>query len=161
MLPRLEAAPTLPQLVLIVESSGPIRQVYRNFLVPRRYVVAEASDGIEALEKAIDDPPDFIVTADRLSHMDGLTLCRRLRDSRIIKRVPILVLTEEPTPLEPEWIGAGVDSVLKKPCLPADLLAEMQRVRERALRWRGQARRPGRCTGDRAPALRRVDRGGH
>ena len=134
-------ASAIPQLLLIVDAHEDTRELYKMFLIPRRYIVATAADGIEALTKARADVPDIIVTETLLPGMDGYTLCERLRADPRTAAVPIVVLTAETRPLRLERARrAGADSVLVKPCLPERLLTEMQALRElsRALRARAE-----------------------
>jgi two-component system alkaline phosphatase synthesis response regulator PhoP len=130
----------LPQLVLIVVNDRAIRQSYKQFLVPRGFVVEEAVDGSEALAKAISDPPDIIVTERDLPSFSGEQLCRMLKQDRDTRRVPVVLLADDAVAVDVAVFGFAADSVLTKPCAPETLLAEMKRVADRSAELRAGAR---------------------
>jgi DNA-binding response OmpR family regulator len=130
----------LPQLVLIVVRDQAIRQSYKQFLVPRGFVVEEATDGSEALAKAISDPPDIIVTDRDLRSFTGEQLCLMLKEDRSTRDVPIVILASNAVAGDGTIDGFAAESVLPKPCPPETLLAEMKRVRDRSADLRARAR---------------------
>lgn len=137
------SAAMLPQLALIVDPDRAERQIYKTFLVPRGYVVDEASDGPEALAKGISDPPDIIITALRLPRSDGYQLCRLFRGDRETRYVPIVLITGDamtPPRLHEQEDGCRPDAVLVKPFPPDVLLAQMRQLRDRAAQLRLEAR---------------------
>jgi len=144
----------LPQLALIVVPDGTTRRQYRQFLVPRGFVVEEATEGSEALAKAICDPPDIIITERELPDLAGDHLCQLFREDRDTRLVPIVLLINH-ADIGTVSADSVADSVLLKPCAPDTLFAEMKRVRDqsvelrsRAKRVRGQARRLVAQSGD-------------
>jgi two-component system cell cycle response regulator DivK len=123
----------LPRLALLVEPDADTRALYKAFLVPRRYAVEEADDGRDALAKAISDPPDIIVMETVLPLIDGFSLCALLRQDRLTKAIPIVVLTGDVSSADhARALSAGADVVLVKPCLPDALLMAIQDVRARS-----------------------------
>jgi DNA-binding response OmpR family regulator len=131
----------LPRLALIVDPDRDTRELYKTFLVPNRYVIEEASDGREALAKALTDPPDIVVTETRLSGVDGFDLCDLLRRDRETRNVPIVVLTGEIRAAQHDRARvAGADAVLVKPCLPEVLLAKMTDLIRHSAELRGRSR---------------------
>src|SRR4029453_3768859 len=89
--------------------------------------VDEASDGREALAKALSRPHDVVVTDTRLPGINGYELCQLLRRDVATKATPIIVVTAEPFATNIERARkAGADEVLVKPCLPNQLLLEMR-----------------------------------
>jgi DNA-binding response OmpR family regulator len=128
------------QLVLLVDPDEDTRELYKTFLLPRRYVVEEAADGPEALAKAISDPPDIVVTETRLARIDGYSLCELLRKDCDTKGASIVVLTGEGRTFNHDRLrGIGADAILVKPCMPEMLLAEMERVRKHSADLRERA----------------------
>jgi len=130
----------LPQLALFVDPDVQARRLYRTPFITQRFVVEEASDGHEALAKALNDPPDVIVTETRLDGLDGFRLCERLRAEKITKAIPIVVLTADDRPTEHHRARqAGADLVLVKPCLPEVLLDYVRLVRQHSAALRARA----------------------
>jgi CheY-like chemotaxis protein len=122
---------TTPRLVLFVDPDGDTHDLYRTFLVPRRYIVEHAEDGRFALARALADPPDIVVTEARLPGIDGLSLCELLRTDPATQSVPVIVLTADGRPrLHEAAYRAGASRVLMKPCLPHQLWSELEQVGE-------------------------------
>jgi CheY-like chemotaxis protein len=91
--------------------------------------VDEASDGREALAKAISLRPDVIVTETRLPGINGITLCSLLRQDVATSAIPVVFVTGDAYAADVEQASAaGADLVLIKPCLPERLSAEIRRV---------------------------------
>ena len=123
----------LPQLALIAEPNLDTLEMYKAFLVPRRYVLDHAVTGSEALAKTLTDPPDVIVVETHLPVIDGCSLCGLLREDPKTRRIPIVAISSDGRPAELERVRrAGATSVLVKPCLPDALWTELERVRDQA-----------------------------
>jgi CheY-like chemotaxis protein len=121
------AAPTAP--ILIVDPDDDARALYRTSLQLNGCTVVEASDGRDALTKALMQPPALVLTEVRLPFLDGCALCDILRRDRATARVPILVVTADARPTTAERARtAGAGAVLVKPTTPEQLLAETGRL---------------------------------
>lgn len=105
--------------ILVVDPDPDTRVLYRECLDGDGVTVVEASDGREALVKALAHPPSLVVTELRLPLLDGPALCGILRQDRLTAHVPILVVTADARP-EPLALvrQAGADAVLTKPTTP-------------------------------------------
>jgi len=89
-------------------------------------VIAEASDGLEAVEKAKDLQPDLILLDIGLPKLDGIEVARRLRELAPVAR--ILFLSQESSPdVVGEALSVGVGYV-HKPCAQSDLLPAIDAV---------------------------------
>lgn len=129
MIAQPDVHPATPRLILLVDPDSDTHDLYRTFLVPRRYIVEHADDGRFALARALASPPDIIVTEARLPGIDGISLCELLRKDHATESVPLIVLTGDPRPqLHQQAYQAGATRVLVKPCLPDDLWRELQQV---------------------------------
>jgi len=125
------------RLVLLVDSDADVRRRYRRALEGIGYDVDEAEDGRDALAMAFSRRPSLIVTQTRLAFIDGYELCALLRRDRETSAARIVVLSEDPHPLQIERArSVGADAGLIAPCLPDMLVAEIQRLDPR----RGEGR---------------------
>jgi CheY-like chemotaxis protein len=138
-------------LVLVVEDYQDAREMYAAYLQFSGYRVAEAADGVEAIEKTLELMPDIILMDLALPKMDGWEATGRLKSDARTKHIPVVALTGHALPGHAERARqAGCDSFVTKPCLPDALVAEIKRM---------LATRPPRESGDgRKPALRRAGR---
>jgi two-component system KDP operon response regulator KdpE len=118
------------QRILIVDDEPQITRVLRRSLTAQGYDVRSAADGESAMETLGDWPPDLIITDLSMPNMDGLDLCRRVRQ---FSPVPIVVLSvkgDEHTKVEA--LDAGADDYVTKPFGIAELLARVRAALRRA-----------------------------
>jgi CheY-like chemotaxis protein len=116
-------------LVLVVEDYQDAREMYAAYLQFSGFRVAEATNGVEAIEKTIELMPDIILMDLALPRMDGWEATRRLKLDERTKHIPIVALTGHALAGHAEGARqAGCDSFVTKPCLPDALVAEIQRM---------------------------------
>jgi CheY-like chemotaxis protein len=116
-------------LVLVVEDYQDAREMYAAYLSFSGYRVAEATNGIEAIEKTIELMPDIILMDLALPRMDGWEATRRLKLDERTRHIPIVALTGHALAGHAEGARqAGCDAFVTKPCLPDALVAEIQRM---------------------------------
>lgn len=116
--------------ILVVDDESQIARVLRTGLKTHGYDVRVASDGVSALETFHDWRPDLVVTDLAMPNLDGLQLCRRLRE---VSQIPIIVLSvrgEEKTKVEA--LDAGADDYVTKPFGMDELLARIRAQLRRA-----------------------------
>jgi two-component system, OmpR family, response regulator MprA len=115
--------------VLIVDDDAHIRASLRRTLAFEGYQVREAGDGSGALEAALDELPDLVILDVMLPGIDGMEVCRRLRE---VNDVPILMLTaREGTSAQVQGLDAGADDYLVKPFVKDELLARIRALLRR------------------------------
>jgi CheY-like chemotaxis protein len=121
--------PEVAPLVLVVEDDPETRQYYTDVLSRDGFVVSEAHNGHQALEKALKSLPDLILTDIAVPGLDGIELCRRLRAEERTRSVPVIAITGYGDRQYPDRaLGAGANHVLIKPCPPDVLLSEARRL---------------------------------
>jgi DNA-binding response OmpR family regulator len=117
---------------LIADPDAALRSLYREELFAGSDVV-EASDGRDALVKALVRSPELVVTELHLPLLDGYALCEILRRDRMTADTSIIVVTSESRPPELQRaLEAGADVVLPKLMPVEQLRAEMLRMLDRA-----------------------------
>ncbi len=118
-------------LVLVVEDYQDAREMYSAYLQFSGYRVAEATNGLEAIEKTIELMPDIILMDLALPKIDGWEATKRLKSDERTRHIPIVALTGHALAGFAEGAReAGCDSFVTKPCLPDALVAEIQRMLE-------------------------------
>ncbi len=116
--------------ILIVDDEARMRKLVRDFLVKKDYLVAEAADGEEALEKFYSDKDISLVILDvMMPKMDGW---ETLREIRKLSKVPIIMLTAKGEEHD-ELLGfeLGVDEYISKPFSPKILVARIDAILRR------------------------------
>ena len=76
--------------ILIVDDEQPIIDVLMYNLKKEGYRIIEANDGITAVNKALDEKPDLMLLDIMLPKLDGLSVCKRVKNSL---NIPIIMLT--------------------------------------------------------------------
>ena len=115
--------------VLVVEDDGDIAEVLRRSLRLEGYDVRLAGDGVQALDESSVFEPDAVVLDLGLPRLDGVEVCRRLRETG---DVPILMLTaRDGVDDRVEGLDSGADDYLVKPFERAELLARLRALLRR------------------------------
>jgi len=116
--------------ILVVDDESQITRVLKATLSSRGYGTRVASDGDEALHIMSEWSPDLIITDLQMPNIDGISLCRRVREK---SQIPIIVLSvkgEERTKVEA--LDAGADDYVTKPFNINELLARVRAALRRA-----------------------------
>jgi CheY-like chemotaxis protein len=122
------ARATVAPLVMVVDDFADGRDLLVDYLSFTGFRVEQAADGLEALEKALRTRPDVILMDLSLPKLDGWEVTRRLKGDAGTRRIRIIALTAHALETYADSArAAGCDAVVTKPCLPADLVAEVRR----------------------------------
>jgi CheY-like chemotaxis protein len=117
------------QLVLVVDDYQDAREMCCEYLTYCGFRVAEARNGQEAVEKAVELLPDVILMDLSLPGMDGWEATRRLKADGKTKRIPVIALTGHALAGHSEGAqAAGCDAFITKPCMPDKLVSEVRRM---------------------------------
>lgn len=115
--------------ILAVDDSASMRQMVAFTLKSAGFDVTDASDGDEALEIAKKQAFDVVISDVNMPNMDGITLCKELRNLPNFKFTPILMLTtESSTDKKQAGRAAGATGWIVKPFNPDQLLATVNKV---------------------------------
>jgi phosphate regulon transcriptional regulator PhoB len=118
--------------VLIVEDEPDIRDLLVFHLERDGYQVAKAPSGADALRQAQTSPPDLMLLDLMLPEMDGLEVCRRLRQNPVTRSVPIVMLTARGDEVDRVLgLEMGADDYVVKPFSPRELMARVRAVLRR------------------------------
>jgi two-component system KDP operon response regulator KdpE len=110
--------------ILVVDDETQITRVLRTALSAQAYDVRIANDGEMALEIMKDWTPNLVITDLAMSNLDGVGLCRRIRET---SEVPIIVLSVRGQDrVKVEALDAGADDYVTKPFSMNELLARIR-----------------------------------
>lgn len=112
-------------LVLIAERDHTVRELQRFFLEAAGFPVEFVYDGQAALERVQQQPmPALIVTEILIPRIDGLTLCRRLREDPATRDVPVIVFSI--LAAAARAAEAGATAFLRKPLVGPSFVSTVQ-----------------------------------
>jgi len=113
--------------ILLVDDNLTILNTLSDYLEAKGYQVIMALDGVQAIEKAIEENPDIILMDMQMPHLDGLEATRRIRAEPRIAATPIIALTALAMPGDRErCLEAGVNDYLSKPVSFKKLIAAIE-----------------------------------
>jgi len=124
--------------IVLADDNADMRNYVRELLSPL-YAVEPVADGELALEAALRDPPDLILSDVMMPRLDGFGLLKALRRNETLRHVPIILLSARAgEESRIEGLDAGADDYLVKPFSARELLARVGALLERE-RLRGDA----------------------
>ena len=112
---------TTRRIVLIAERDQTVRALQRVFLERASLTVEFVDDGVAALERAQLERPVVVVTEILLPKLDGLVLCRRLREGPLTQDVPVIVFSI--LAAAARAAEAGAHAFLRKPLVESTFVA--------------------------------------
>ncbi len=116
-------------LILVVDDDPPSVKMISFLLEEEGYDVITAANGVEAMRLLDERVPDLIILDIMMPHIDGLEVCRRIRER---SDVPIIFLSAKgETSDRVQGLDMGADDYLAKPFEPAELLARVRAVLRR------------------------------
>ena len=126
-------ADVIAKTLLLVEDDPDLLEVLRLTFEHEGFRLLLAKDGEEALDKARRFAPDLIVLDVMLPGLDGVEVCRRLREQPAFRKVPILMLTARSEESDVVLgLGVGADDYVTKPARPRELVARVRGLLRRS-----------------------------
>ena len=114
--------------ILVIDDEKNIRDLIKFNLESEDYQVKTASTGKEGLD-LIDDSIDLIILDLMLPEIDGLTVCKKIRNNKDYSFIPIIMLTAKSEEVD-KILGLeiGADDYMTKPFSPRELLARIKAI---------------------------------
>lgn len=115
--------------ILVADDDENVREILRVYLTKEGCSVTEAVDGIDALRLFEQEKPDLMVLDIMMPGMDGLTVCRKIRET---SKLPIILLTAKGEEID-KILGLelGADDYITKPFSPREVVARIKAVLRR------------------------------
>ena len=132
--------------VLIVDDNPLVRELMCHGMEPHCTIIS-AADGADALLKAIDNPPDLIISDYRMPGLDGRQLYEKLRGRENTRNIPFVFVASRgdiEEKLRPA-VGGGVEEFVPKPFFVTDLVRQTKKIIDRIHleKMQKHASRPG------------------
>jgi two-component system, cell cycle response regulator DivK len=129
----------LPEVPAVKDASGPVillvdghrdnREMYTEYLRTRGYQVVPCANSKQCFDLAVSRRPDLILLELRMDGMSGIEVIAHLKSEKSLASVPVVALTASVLPFQrAEAMAAGFDKVIPKPCLPQDLVTEIEKI---------------------------------
>lgn len=117
-------------VVLIVEDHSDVARLV-GLVLGDEYQVHYATDGEQGFSKACSLQPDLVITDVKMPLMDGLELCRKLKQTRRLCHIPVIVLSARNSEADRvRGVEAGADAYLVKPFVPEEMRAWVKHLLE-------------------------------
>ncbi|MBE3559936.1 MAG: response regulator [Ktedonobacteraceae bacterium] len=127
-----EESQNRPLRALVADDSTTIRQALSQMLQHEHFIVEEARDGLEALEKLLEAPPDVLFLDVEMPRLNGYHLLDRLKQYPKLAAVKIVMLTSRSSDKHMQRAQElGAHAYLTKPCSQDQLLETIQRILRR------------------------------
>jgi two-component system alkaline phosphatase synthesis response regulator PhoP len=119
----------MSETILIVDDEQRIIDLAKMYIEQDGYTVESTTDGLDAYNRIITNPPALVVLDLMLPSMDGLEICRRVRAQ---SDIPIIMLTARSDDID-KIVGLelGADDYLTKPFNPRELMARIKAILRR------------------------------
>lgn len=109
--------------VLIVEDTPSEMELISHYLREGGYMVISALTGKEAINKAIEQRPDVILTDVVMPGMSGFELCRSLKRNPVTEKVPVVICSSKNLEIDRLWgMKQGADAYITKPFTKEQLI---------------------------------------
>jgi len=120
--------------ILVVEDDEAIMELITYNLQRGNFEVAQAESGEDALAQVASDKPDLILLDLMLPEIDGLEVCRRLKDGAT-RDIPVIMVTAKGEEVDVvTGLELGADDYVTKPFRPKELVARVRAILRRAAR---------------------------
>ena len=115
-----------PSSILVVEDSPVNQKILKNLLEGEGYRIRTANHGKEALVLLQTEVPDLVVLDILMPEMDGLELCRFLKQQPVLRDIPVIFISSLDNPADKlSGFAAGGVDYITKPFHPAEVLARI------------------------------------
>ena len=120
------------ETILVIEDEKNIAELIQYNLEQEGFKVLKSARGDDGLEQARKKKPNLIVLDLMLPEMDGLEICRALKQTDTVRHVPIIILTAKGKETD-KIVGLelGADDYVTKPFSPRELVARVKAVLRR------------------------------
>jgi len=120
------ADPSLPTVLIVDDAPSNVRMLAHA--LASECAIRVATDGVRGLELATSQPsPDLILLDVEMPGLDGLEVCRLLKDTAATRDIPVIFDTAQDDPAaEERGLRAGAVDYIKKPFVPAIVRARVQ-----------------------------------
>jgi len=114
--------------ILIVDDDMTLRELYEERMKQEGYIILSASDGEEAIEKAVKEKPDLMLLDIMMPKINGIDVMKMLREKEETSKIPIIILTalvQEISKVK-DMMKLGDGYLIKSEIMPKDVVAKVE-----------------------------------
>nr|WP_210198638.1 response regulator [Aquimarina sp. U1-2] len=116
------------EVILLVEDNEELKQYLKQQLEPY-YTVITAKNGLQGLKKVQREAPDVVISDIMMPKMDGLELCARIKQTKELCHIPVLLLTAKDSQMHKiEGLELGADDYIAKPFSLTELKTRIKNI---------------------------------
>ena len=120
---------TLIGTILIVEDSPSEMELMSHYLRESGFLVLNATGAKQALDVALEQKPNIILTDVVMPGMSGFELCRSLKKNPITQKIPIIICTSKNQEIDRLWgMKQGADAYITKPFSREQLIQSVKSI---------------------------------
>ena len=119
--------PPADPLILLVDDTEDIRDIWRRALSKAGFRIVEAVDGEDGVQKTREFLPDLVVMDMTMPRLNGVEASRRLKADSLTAAVPIIVISADDD-VKGEARAVGCDGFMLKPVRHPDLISNIRRL---------------------------------
>jgi DNA-binding response OmpR family regulator len=124
--------PMHKEQIVVIEDEGDILELIEYNLNREGYKVLLARDGESGLQSVRQEAPDLVLLDLMLPKLDGIEVCRRLKQDPLTRGIPIVMVTAKGEESDIVLgLGVGADDYIPKPFSPKELIARVKAVLRR------------------------------
>lgn len=117
-----------PVKILVVDDEPDVVDLINNILLGENFEVICAYDGIAAIDYAESEKPDLVLLDIMMPMMSGYEVCQQIKSNPQTQRIPVICMSSAHTQeARSSSIRAGASTLLVKPFVPAELVAQIRR----------------------------------
>jgi CheY-like chemotaxis protein len=116
--------------VLIADDESSLRTLLKAIIESNpRYLLDEAEDGLQTMEKVRSNKPDVLILDIMMPGLSGFEVCEKIKKDPDLRDITVLILTAKGQKTDRDWaLSIGADYFLSKPFSPLELLDLLEKV---------------------------------
>ncbi len=113
----------MPTKILIADDEASLRLLVRATLQSDSYLIEEAVDGQDALDKITANKPDILILDVMMPAYSGFEICEKIKDNEKLQDIVVIILTAKGKQTDKDWAkSVGANYFFSKPFSPLELL---------------------------------------